>query len=754
MKPFLFIKNNLVFELNNQFEILTGYSREELLGKSIAEISNMLRIDSQVNLEDIEGECSCYIFTKEFELREVTFFYKKNKSKNEQFYLLDEIMNSRIEDRLPFIESILTDNEFAAAIYSIPDKIFLKCNIQFLNFCNKKIENCIGKRLKEIFPECSGSDFENLFSNIVKTGKTYHIKKAENKLTENGETYWDTSVVPMYIKGKAKYMIYTAIDVTEMIVNRKIIEKQKQELEAVIENMSDEMIIFNKNAEYIKINKSGREKTVFDYSYTNKLEEVYRQAEFYDMDGDLIPFDGFAYKRICSGEKIADFRYVFNSSKGIRFRELSGTPIYDSSGNFIAGIIVFHDITDRLKYERNLYIKAQYDSLSKIIENLDLGFARYTYPDFKFIDINNKGYNQLKRLFPDIGPQSSIKSQNLFDVFDGKVSTITEMIQDSLKNNNTSCFKTSKYNRAGEEIFFKWIYQPLFGLNNEIIEIIIIGMDVTKEEKDKEKMEKVLKIQDEVYANVSHELKTPLNVIFSANQLIEMYLKNDSFEDNKEKFSYYNNIIKQNCYRLIKLINNIVDLSKSNSGFLSLNLSNENIVNVVENIVQSVSEYVKSKGLRIIFDTDIEEKIIACDPSKIERVILNLISNAIKFSDPNGNIYVNIFDKGDVIEISVKDTGTGIEKKHLELIFQRFYQADKSLSRNSEGTGIGLSLIKSIVELHGGNISVESKIGKGSIFTVELPVRTIENPKPTAQTNYMNNNIEMINVEFSDIYAK
>jgi signal transduction histidine kinase len=232
-----------------------------------------------------------------------------------------------------------------------------------------------------------------------------------------------------------------------------------------------------------------------------------------------------------------------------------------------------------------------------------------------------------------------------------------------------------------------------------------------------------------------------------------MYLKNDFSEESKEKLFNYSNIVKQNCFRLIRLINNIVDLSKSNSGFLKLNLSNENIVDIVENIVQSVSEYVKSKELKIIFDTNIEEKIIACDPIKIERIMMNLISNAIKFSNPNDEIYVNVVDSGDVVKISVKDTGIGIEKKHLDLIFQRFYQADKSLSRNSEGTGIGLSLIKSIVELHGGNISVESEVGKGSTFTVELPARTIENARDVEKSSPLFNKVEMLDIEFSDIYS-
>ena len=116
-------------------------------------------------------------------------------------------------------------------------------------------------------------------------------------------------------------------------------------------------------------------------------------------------------------------------------------------------------------------------------------------------------------------------------------------------------------------------------------------------------------------------------------------------------------------------------------GFLNLNLSNENIVHITEDIIQSVSNYIKCKGINIIFDTDAEEKLIARDPDNIERILLNLISNAIKFTNKNGTIYVNFYDKGDTVEIAVKDTGKGINKEHLIKIFERFQQVDKSLYR-------------------------------------------------------------------------
>ena len=208
----------------------------------------------------------------------------------------------------------------------------------------------------------------------------------------------------------------------------------------------------------------------------------------------------------------------------------------------------------------------------------------------------------------------------------------------------------------------------------------------------------------------------------------------------------------QNCYRLSKIINNIVDLSKIEAGFFELNLSNNNIVEIVEEVVNSVIDYTDIKDLSIIFDTYIEEKIIACDPEKVERIILNLISNAIKFSNKGNKIYVNIQEKNEFIEISVKDNGIGIEDNKLDMIFSRFKQVDKSLSRNAEGAGIGLSLVKAIVEKHKGSIYVESDIGKGSWFIVKLP-----NIKVLQQDIVMNRTIrsktEDLQVELSDIFS-
>lgn len=260
------------------------------------------------------------------------------------------------------------------------------------------------------------------------------------------------------------------------------------------------------------------------------------------------------------------------------------------------------------------------------------------------------------------------------------------------------------------------------------------------------------KMKTEFFSNQSHELRTPLNVIFGTLQLIELQ-KQSSQTEAGLKLDKHLHTIRQNCLRLLRLINNIIDVTKIESGFIEKNLHNGNIVSIVEDIVLSVSEYIENKGISIQFDTEIEERIIAYDADKIERIILNLLSNAVKFTKPGGDITVNIYDRCDSIEISIRDSGIGIPEDKLDSVFERFRQVDMSLTREYEGSGIGLSLVKSLVEMQGGSINVVSEYGKSSEFIINFPILLVEE----SSSNVVENNdyqarIERFNIEFADIY--
>lgn len=285
-------------------------------------------------------------------------------------------------------------------------------------------------------------------------------------------------------------------------------------------------------------------------------------------------------------------------------------------------------------------------------------------------------------------------------------------------------------------------------------EINDLKNDLKENEIELNKSNEFNKVLTEFFSNISHDLKTPINVILSAVQLLTLKKDVSNPDDFMEQLNRMLGIIKQNCYRLIRLVSNLIDTSKYESGFLKLELKNHNIVSIVEDITMSVGDYIRLKGVNIIFDTDVEERIIAVDADKIERIILNLLSNAVKFTDKGDEILVYIEDRENYVSISVKDTGVGIPDDKLKIIFDRFGQVDKTLIRNKEGSGIGLSLVKTLTEMHGGNIKVKSKLGEGSEFIIELPVRLIENGGfESSAFNTSDNKIDKVLIEFSDIYS-
>ncbi len=292
----------------------------------------------------------------------------------------------------------------------------------------------------------------------------------------------------------------------------------------------------------------------------------------------------------------------------------------------------------------------------------------------------------------------------------------------------------------------------IFGMASDINEEV--NLEQEKNILEKEMAEEALK--NEFFVNMSHEFKTPLNIVISAIQLLSDYIDNKRVSEiNCNKLEYYVGAIKQNSYRLLRLLDNLIDITRIDMGYLDLNLESYNIVYIIENVVNSVSNYVNQRGIEIIFDTNEEEEIISIDLDKIERIILNLLSNAIKYTKEGGKIIVSINIGDNDINISIKDTGSGIPEEKLRNIFKKFVQVDRTLSREYEGTGIGLFLVKSLVEMHDGEISVKSDVGKGTEFIVKLPIKTIEevnlNNNRTIICNKMG--LNRSDVELSDIYS-
>lgn len=273
------------------------------------------------------------------------------------------------------------------------------------------------------------------------------------------------------------------------------------------------------------------------------------------------------------------------------------------------------------------------------------------------------------------------------------------------------------------------------------------SMSLQNSEKALEEERELNKLITEFFSNISHDFKTPLNLITNSLKLLKNSMSISCSES--EQIDRYFEIIQQNCFRLIKLVNNLLDITRIESGFYSLSLNNGNIVNSVEETTLSVREYTNNRGINLIFDTEMEEEIICYDHDKVERIMLNLLSNSIKFTGTGGKILVKVSKDDKSVQIRIKDTGMGIPKDKLQRIFNRFEQAH-DINTGISGTGIGLSLVKSLVELHEGQINIDSVEGVGTDIKLYLPLRSIENDdsKVFMRSNF---DIDKVFVELSDV---
>ena len=253
----------------------------------------------------------------------------------------------------------------------------------------------------------------------------------------------------------------------------------------------------------------------------------------------------------------------------------------------------------------------------------------------------------------------------------------------------------------------------------------------------------LLKNNDQYLLNIIHDLRSHLNVITSAAQFMEHNYKDD-------KNLKYIEIIKRNSFKMLKLINNLIDSNKIKNNYYKLNKKNIDIVPMIENTISCIEKFASERNINLIFDTNEEECIMAIDPEAIDRVIINLLSNAIKFSNENSNIYINLVVKDKEIELSFKDEGCGISKEEKERIFDRFYQGKNN--DNIEGSGIGLNLCMLFVKAHDGKIFLESEINKGSIFTVILPRKIEDHIETVKEEGNLINKNQAVEIEFSDTY--
>ncbi len=320
-------------------------------------------------------------------------------------------------------------------------------------------------------------------------------------------------------------------------------------------------------------------------------------------------------------------------------------------------------------------------------------------------------------------PLDKIIGSNIYEFLMPESETIAAEDQINVYNDRGGYLSTYKIHSSNGETL--WIE----GLGTRIMyrdspANIVVVRDITVRKQAEETLinakiaaEEANRMKSEFLANMSHELRTPLNSIIGFSDLIA----EGATGPLTEKQSRYIEYISVSGNNLLRIINDILDLSKAESGKMGLEREEFCAGKSIDKVISTMLPQTKEKNITLSHKTGTQALTVYADPSKFEQIMYNLLSNATKFTHDGGSIDVFSEKEGEMVRVMVRDTGIGISEENLDKIFNPFVQIDSSMKRSFEGTGLGLALVKKFVEMHGGNIRVESKLGEGTAFTFELP---------------------------------
>ena len=271
--------------------------------------------------------------------------------------------------------------------------------------------------------------------------------------------------------------------------------------------------------------------------------------------------------------------------------------------------------------------------------------------------------------------------------------------------------------KDGAAIYLSLSVSPITGIDGKIAGFLRVAKDITEKKRYERRLKELDKLKSDFVSNVSHELRTPLTAIKGSVDNMLDGLTGDL----NEKQSRYLVRIKSNTDRLARLINDLLDLSKIEAG-IKLKPTNLDLATIAREVIESLRPLAAEKLITITIESPESALDAWADPDRIAEILMNLLGNAIKFTPNDGTVSLSLQRNGtEWVEVSVADTGPGIPSEEANRIFDKFYQVTQAKNQKAVGTGLGLTITKALVEMHGGRIWLESEVGKGSIFSFTLP---------------------------------
>ena len=782
--------NGRIIFANSKFLNKFGYEKYELYKLNINEIINNDYLETDkvsLHKNGIDKELEFTTQNGQKIKLESNIFIDDFKGERSLFILAKEIENLNF---IPEHLELLLDNIYTGTFIKDASGKYLYYSKPLCKFLGKSQEEVIGRYDEEIFPESIAENFKATDKIVIKSkvGKLYN-----DKINLFGkEIIYETYKLPIYDENNnLKYIIGTCKDTSlQNIARNEIFQNYNKAISAntdksqdgtynLLNNISNSIIehsnakgltiyIYDKEAleliPYIKLKNAAKvlsrvdkiriskneEKAILDgksYRGFKNICKMVTKTDIEEIDLKIEEEDNIeylcTYPMIVNNELIGILSMTYSKEKAPKYNQDS---LFEEIADKLAMLVKNYRLSQELKLENKK--RKEYEKELRNYLDVSVDLKSITNIDGYIIKANSSWENILG------WNEEELKAMHYSDFIHPDDISILEKLYNS--NYITEEINHIIIRCLCKDNNYKWIELSIKYIKEKNA-FISTGIDITKRkeiEEEKQKLEEAIQlesIRNEFFGNISHEFKTPLNIILGIVQLIDKNIDSDNIT--KENLLRHVNIMRQNSYRLLRLVNNLIDISRIDIGYYNLQSSNYNIVKVIEDITLSIAEYIKHKKINLLFNTDFKEIMLACDVDKIERVMLNLLSNAIKYTDDGGSIQVSLNKVNNDVIISVKDSGVGIPKDKLELIFDRFGQANSILSRRCEGSGIGLSIVKSIVEMHGGKIEVFSEVGKGTEFVFNIPIKILEEENVILTCDNKDYHIEKCNIEFSDIYS-
>jgi PAS domain S-box-containing protein len=582
-----------------------------------------------------------------------------------------------------------------------------------VTFANHKMTEMFGYDVEESIGRSLWDFMDDRASDVVEKNMEKWaygiIETYEIELTcKDGSTLWAmVNSKPLFDgNGRSIGVLAMLTDINERKKAEEKLRESEEKYRNIIETTNEGIVVIDSELKITYINKKLLEKGGY------LPEEVIGRLwlDFTDEEGKIVAQQHMNKRRQGIDET---YELKLMRKDGSPFWVLvSSKSLHDKDGKFAGSLSMLTDITERKKAEEKI------KSLAKIVESSNDAIIT-TSPD-GIIESWNKGAEQIYGYLAEevLGKNISILEPNSCK---GEIKYLTNEIRQGKK---IQSYETSRLKKDCTVITVSVTLSPIFDQSGRFIAVSCIAGDITEKKmtekllQEKQMAEVANSTKNDFLASISHELRTPLNSIIGFSDMLYEQAYGNMTE--KQLSSIKN--ISQSGKHLLNLINNILDISKIEAGKMELVYKDFELIiklNMIRNILYPIAS---KKNIKIDIDVDSSLTTICADEEKFVQIMYNLVDNAIKFSYESSPVKIAARKKGDMVEITVRDTGIGIKAEDHCKLFKPFSQIHSSSPRKTQGTGLGLSLVKQIVHLHGGYVWFRSNPGSGSIFAFVIPI--------------------------------